>query len=479
MQDLVERAEQALEMARRSGAEAAEVFVIDAPIDAALFEPAAAGSGEGGGASPSGPGVRLRTAVTVPQRGLGLATRWSGGRVGFASTTDLTEAGIAEAVAAGRAAALPEDPALALTPATGETTTPDPVGLIDRRILEMNLPDLVAVGREVALEAIEAGVAVLGVLATAVCRRVAVANSAGLCRSSLDTLITAQAYASSPKAGLAGWSRASRSLEGLRLEAVGRRAAERSVSAEGARSAPPGRQTVVLMPEAVYSLLAQSLAPALGADRILAGLSPLGRPTPGGEPVASAVLTIDDDATRPGATGSYAFDAEGTPGRPSRLIAGGVLVGMLHNNLTTVRAAAGAAGGNASRDQSDRMRTFVEPAGEFGYRPGVAPSNLVVSAPGATFGSLAEAGVDRGLLVADVMGAFVIDPAVGDFSVTCTNAWALEGGRPAYPAHRPMLTGNVYDLLGRVVALAGEPVDVRGRFSITTPMWVVEGLTVV
>lgn len=504
MQDLVERAEEALELALRLGAEAAEVFVIDAPTDAVLFEP-----GEGG--QPAGaPGVRLRTAVTVPHRGLGLATRWPDSRVGFGSTTDLTSRGISEAVEAGRASALPEEPPLPLAspapeatpgggpiPADGPTPAASPTpALADHRILEMNLPDLVAFGREVANEALDAGVGVLGVLATAVCRRVAVANTAGLMRSSLDTLVTAQAYAASPRAGMAGWSRSARSMAAIRAHAVGRKAAEEAIAAEGARGVPSGRQVVVLRPEAVFSLLASSLAPALGADRILAGLSPLGRPSSSDghrhqpridEPVAADVLSIADDATYPGATGSYAFDAEGTTGGRTGLIEGGRLVGVLHNNLSgeRTRRLPGwpdrpvGTGGNASRDHSGRMRTFVEPAGEFGYRAGIGPSNLVITAPGATFDDPAGVGVDCGLLVADVMGAFVIDPAVGDFSVTTTNAWVLENGRPAYPVHRAMLTGNVYDLLGRVMALAGEPVDVRGQFSVLTPGWVVDGLTVV
>jgi len=268
---------------------------------------------------------------------------------------------------------------------------------------------------------------------------------------------------------------------------VGKTAAAFARASENAREVVPGRQTVILRPDAVASLLANSLAPALGADRVLELTSPFTAVSPR-EPVAASVLWLTDDATRPSATGSYAFDAEGAPGQATPLIEGGRLASFLHNNRTGTAwrrrpdsgtGPAPASNGNASRDRSDRMSTFVEPSGVFGYRPGVAPSNLVVTAPGATYPNIGAAGVDKGLLVNDVMGAFVIDPAVGDFSVTTTNAWALEGGGVAYPVKRAMLTGNVYTLLKQVRALVEEPGEVVGPFTLISPSWVVAELAVV
>jgi len=513
MLDLVEKAEDVLDMVRRLGAEAAEVFVIDAPADAVLFTPAGAAGGTGSeagrdggaGGGACGPArAGLQTAVTVPHRGLGLTALWGrngnrpGGRVGFASTTDLSPSGLAEVVEASRSAAVPEDFAPVFTPPDREDGEAarggfgKVPGLVDRRLLEMELTDLVAVGREIVAETSEAGVRVLGMTCLSRCRRVAVANSLGLTRSSLDTAVTASVYAGTARGGFGARWRTFRSLEGLRADRLGEKAAQAAAGAEGARPVVPGRQTVVLRPEAVLSLLANSLGPALGADRAAEGASPLVRPA---RAVSSSILSFTDDATRPGLAGSYDFDAEGTSGRATPVIREGRLVSLLHSNRTAAAAAAAAVArrrsgdadgfavpastGNASRDQSERMRTFVEPAGEFGHRPRVSPSVLVVEAPGATYPDAAAAGVDRGLLVTDVMGAFVIDPAVGDFSVTAAGAWALEGGRPAYPVGRAMLAGNVYEILCQVGALIGEPEEVRGSFSVLSPSWVVDGVAVV
>lgn len=498
MRDLIERAEEAVDVARRAGALAVEAYVIDAPTDAVSYEPADP-------AARPPRGLRLRTALTTPHRGLGLTALWERG-VGFASTTDLSGDGLAEAVEACRRWAAPGDPGLPLTP-PATASRPADTGLADKRLLEMNLPDLVAVAREVAEQALEAGVGLPGAACLARCRRIAVANSLGLVRSSVDTLVSAAVYAVTARGGFAAWSRTARSLAGLRAMAAGRKAADLAKQAEEPRDVVPGRQTVVLRPDAALSLLASSLGPALGADRVAEGLSPFAGvgaagPKTTAEPgragtasegplVAARILSITDDATRPAGTGSYEFDAEGTSGQVTPVIRDGRLVSLLHNNRTAagtraagLAAPAGAVGGlastgNASRDRSDRMTTFVEPSGQFGYRPGVMPSNLVVEAPGATYAGLSEAGVDKGLLVLDVMGAFVIDPAVGDFSVTTTNAWALEGGRLAYPVKRAMLTGNVYTLLEQVVALAGEPEDVAGPFSVFTPAWIVADVAVV
>ena len=252
MQDLVERAEQAVELARRAGADGAEAFVLDAPEDAVLLEPSGAGE------------FALRTANTVLHRGLGLAARW-GRRVGFASTTDLSPPALAEVVNDCRRAAMPDDPALPLVSA-GDA--PEASGLADKRVLEMNLPEIVGVAMTVGAEAREAGVGVLGVVATATCRRVAIVNSAGLVRSSLDTRISAGLYAMSRGGGFAMWSRTSRSLAGLLALAVGRKAAALARSSDDARDVVPGPQTVVLRSDALLSLLATSLGPALGADRV-------------------------------------------------------------------------------------------------------------------------------------------------------------------------------------------------------------------
>jgi PmbA protein len=478
MQDLVEKVEQVLDIAKRAGADGAEVFVIDAPEDVVSFESA----GAGGEPAP-------RTAVTVLKRGLGLAARW-GGLVGFASTTDLEPPALTLVVEAARGAAFPEDPPLPLTPPPARPSAAGP-GLSDKRLLEMNLPDLAGVVRDVVRDVREAGAGILEANGFACCRRRAVGNSLGLIRSSLDTRIGAAVYAVSPGGGLGGYGRLSRSLSGFRSLTVGAKAAAIARASDGPRDVVAGRQTVVLRPDAVLSLLTTSLGPALGADRVLAGNSPFTAASLG-RMVAARILSITDDATRPSASGSYDFDAEGAAGRATPLIEGGRLVSFLHNSRTAAiwtggRTAANGVGGrraatstgNASREKTDEMSTFVEPSGVFGYRSGVMPSNLVVQGPEATYGELEAAGVDRGLLVCDVMGAFVIDAAVGDFSVTTTNAWALERGRLAYPVKRAMLSGNVYRLLKQVCALVEEPEDAAGPFSLLSPSWVVADLTVI
>jgi len=487
MQDLVEKVEQVLDIAKRAGADGAEVFVIDAPEDVVSFEPA------GVGGEPA-----LRTAVTVPKRGLGLAARW-GGLVGFASTTDLEPQALTLVVEAARGTAFPENPPLPLTPPPARLSEAGP-GLSDKRLLEMTLPDLAGVVRDVVRDVREAGAGILEANGFACCRRRAVGNSLGLIRSSLDTRIGAAVYAVSPGGGLGGYGRQSRSLSGFRSLTVGAKAAAIARASDSPRDVVAGRQTVVLRPDAVLSLLTTSLGPALGADRVLAGNSPFTAASLG-QMVAARILSITDDATRPSASGSYDFDAEGAAGQVTPLIEGGRLVSFLHNSRTAAnwtggrtaanwtggRTAANSTGdrraatstGNASREKTDDMSTFVEPSGVFGYRPGVMPSNLVVQGSEATYGDLEAAGVDRGLLVCDVMGAFVIDAAVGDFSVTTTNAWALERGRLAYPVKRAMLSGNVYRLLKQVCALVEEPEDAAGPFSLLSPSWVVADLTVV
>src|SRR5437016_569305 len=85
------------------------------------------------------------------------------------------------------------------------------------------------------------------------------------------------------------------------------------------------------------SLLA-ILGSALGGESVLKNRSMfVGRD---GEQVAAPEVTLRDDPTQPDALGAGSHDAEGVPTRPVDLIAGGTLLGYLHNTYTGRRSGA-------------------------------------------------------------------------------------------------------------------------------------------
>ena len=93
-----------------------------------------------------------------------------------------------------------------------------------------------------------------------------------------------------------------------------------------------GDLTVVLSPEAAGQLFHQ-LAGYLAADIVASGLSPFEI----GDRLTDASLTIDD-IIEPGSWGAMAYDAEGRPTTPVRLVDGGRIESYLYDTATAAAA---------------------------------------------------------------------------------------------------------------------------------------------
>lgn len=93
-----------------------------------------------------------------------------------------------------------------------------------------------------------------------------------------------------------------------------------------------GDLTVVLSPEAAGQLFHQ-LAGYLAADIVASGLSPFEI----GDRLTDAPLTVDD-VVEPGSWGAMAYDAEGRPTAPVRLVNQGCIESYLHDTATAAAA---------------------------------------------------------------------------------------------------------------------------------------------
>ena len=70
---------------------------------------------------------------------------------------------------------------------------------------------------------------------------------------------------------------------------------------------------------------------------------------------------------------------------------------------------------------------------------------------------------DRGPFKSLPQGAHTANPITGDFSVECSNAFAIENGEIAGPVKKAMMSGNIYDILSNCDALKSE-VKQKGSF---------------
>ncbi len=199
----------------------------------------------------------------------------------------------------------------------------------------------------------------------------------------------------------------------------------------GARPLATGRRRAVFEPSVVADLLGL-LVYALSGKTLAEGKSGLAGRL--GERVAADVFTLVDDATLPGGLASRPFDSEGTPSRRVPLIEGGVLRSFLHNTDTAARTGH-ATTGHAYRSYAGTL--------------GIAVSNLVLE-PGA---GIAEG---DGVLVSDLMGVNAgANPITGDVSV---QAMGLETvGGETFPVDDFAVSFNLFELIQRVSEVGDEP----------------------
>jgi PmbA protein len=213
-----------------------------------------------------------------------------------------------------------------------------------------------------------------------------------------------------------------------------RTAAERAVRLLGATKPRTQRLPVVLDPLVTRSLLA-ILGSALGGESVLKNRSMfVGRD---GEQVAAPRVTLRDDPTLPEALGAASHDAEGVPTRPVDLIAGGVLLGYLHNTYTGRRSGA-ATTGSAVR-------------GGFKSTPGVGARALYLE-PGPLGPDEVLASVPTALYVQSVSGLHSgTNPVSGDFSVGAEGLMVRDGGLA-----EPVREVTIASTLQRILLDVGE-----------------------
>ncbi len=177
-----------------------------------------------------------------------------------------------------------------------------------------------------------------------------------------------------------------------------------------------------------------------------------------GEPVLGNVTLVDDPFI-PNAPGSRPFDAEGVVSRRNILLDRGVFSGLLHD-LHTGSAAGGETTGNAGRGA-------LTP-------PSVSSSNLVMSTGESSLEDMIS-GCREGILLYGVVGGGQSNLIAGDFSVSVMMGFLVHGGEIAGRLVDTMISGNVYEAFGDMVA-SGSVTKPVGQLFVPDTMFA--GLTV-
>jgi PmbA protein len=379
-------------------------------------------------AEPRGAGVRLI----------------SGGRVGFAYTTDLTFNGLGAVVARARENAESATPDEAAGMGAAWSAPPEEVpGLVDAAHAAAGPEEKTAftIELERATRAADPRIRTEEAIYSDSETEVAIATSTGIegrYRTTDAWCYSVAIAEDGDDTQVAFEFDLARGLGALDAEAVARRAADRALSILGAQKIPSARMPVVFDPYTSGQFLGV-IATALTGEAVQKGRSLFAGKI--GEQVAAAGLTLVDDGRVPGAPGSAPWDDEGTPTRRTPVIEAGILSSFLYD-VTSARREGRASTGNASR------------AG-FKSAPRPAPTNLAFDSTGESRDEvLRKAG--RALLVQDFHGVHSGANSIsGDFSVGATGR-LVENGELTRPVREVTIAAPMLDILARISAVAAD-----------------------
>jgi PmbA protein len=427
-------AAQAVELARRSGADQAEA---GASYDEGLSVTVRMGE--------------LESVERQRDRGLGV-TVYRAGRKGSASTTDFSAASVEDTVRK----------ALSI----GSFTAADEyAGLAEAELMAQDPPDLdlyfpadvnvdaataIALRAENAARALDPRIANSeGATVSAGAGHRCYANSHGFV-GSFPTSTYSTTCSVVAKAGDSlerdYWYTVSRLPDDLEPpESVGAQAARRALQRLGAQQLSTRVAPVIFPAELAKGLFGHLVGAIRGTAQYRRASFLLGA---AGKQLFPEIVEIAEDPLIPRALGSAPFDGEGVATRRQPLVTNGVLTRYVLSSYSARRLG---------------LATTANAGGVH---------NLLVR---PTAGTLADliAGCDQAFVVGELLGQGV-NMVTGDYSRGAAGFW-VEHGRIAHPVNEVTIAGNLAQMFQRIRAI-GSDVDYRG--SIRCGCVLIDGLTV-
>ena len=228
------------------------------------------------------------------------------------------------------------------------------------------------------------------------------------------------------------WYTLSRCADALESpEAVGRRAAERTLRRLGARKLSTRSVPVIFVAELARGFLGHLVGAVKGGAQYRKASFLLDA---AGTQVLPAWMSLEERPHIMRGMGSAPFDAEGVATHDRSLVEAGVLQGYVLSSYSARRLG---------------LRTTGNAGGIH---------NLRVLGDGRDFAALLQQ-MGRGLVVTELMGQGV-NGVTGDYSRGASGFW-VEGGEIAHPVHEVTIAGNLKDLYLDIQAI-GSDVDTRG-----------------
>jgi PmbA protein len=248
------------------------------------------------------------------------------------------------------------------------------------------------------------------------------------------------------------WSSSKRHFKDLEgPEEIARKAVARTVRQLGARKVRTQNVPVIFEPTQTAWLMGFLFGCISGTAVYQKATFLAGRL---GQRVGNGRITVVDDALRPGELGSHPFDSDGLPGRRTVVVDRGVLRNYLCNHYAAKKL------GLESTGSADGG--------------GVGPSNFFLEpGPKAPSPAAIVAGTKKGFLLIRTLG-HGLNSVTGDISRGAFGLW-IEDGEIAYPVSEVTISGNLGRVLENVEAVGN---DLEFHSPVTGPTIKIAEMTI-
>jgi len=230
-------------------------------------------------------------------------------------------------------------------------------------------------------------------------------------------------------------------------EEIAQKAAQKAYQMLDPKMVKTQKATVIFDPDVARGILGGILG-AVNGERVLQGASFLAKKM--NQKIASELVTIIDDGTRPKGLASQPFDGEGVPTQKRTIIDKGILKGFMYNTIVAKRAGVKSSG-NASRR-------------EFTSLPGIGPHNFYLAAGESSPEKIIKV-TEKGLLLKGITG-YGINPVNGNFSGGASGFW-VEKGKIAFPVKGLTVAGTADEMLNSI-DMVGNDLDLNRSFTSPT-----------
>ena len=393
----------------------------------------------------------IETVQEAASHGVGFRV-FVGGRMAFASCNDLADSALENAMdrAIGFAASTTADDNNVLPDDKGLS---DVSGLYDPRISQVSMDQKIELAKTVEKLAMKDSRITKsgGSGYNEGESEVYLANSNGLSKSYRETGCSFGVYVVAEKGeqkSSGGEYCSRRYYEELKNpEEVAEKAARDAYEMLDPRMIKTQKADVIFDPDVARSVLGGILA-SVNGERVLQGASFLAGKMD--QKIASELVTIIDDGTRPKGMASKPFDGEGVPTQKRIIVDKGVLKGFMYNTIVAKRAGVQSTG-NASRG---------------GYRslPDIGAHNFFMEAGTNNPEDIIKA-TKKGLYLRSVTGYGII-PVNGNFSGGASGFW-IENGKIAFPVKGLTIAGTAFEMLN-AIDMVGSDLDMNRSFTAPT-----------